>query len=109
MTGRQSRSLHRRGVRQARSVPGVARAGPRLRGGRRAPAAQRRQVDEFQRRITVVAEATDDRDVTANAVAGYDEVLTVLVPRGVDHALPGPRLVLSCGRHITRDGLDVYS
>lgn len=55
------------------------------------------------------------------AVAGCDGVLTVLAPWGVDqyssgtaqavldHAGPGARLVFSCGWHITRDGLDVYS
>jgi hypothetical protein len=62
-----------------------------------------------------------DRDVIKKAVAGCDGVLTVLVPWGVhgyssgtaqavlDHAVPGARLVFSCGWHITRDGQDVYS
>jgi hypothetical protein len=48
-------------------------------------------------------------------------VLTVLVPWGVnnyatgtaqavlDFAQPGARLLFSCGWHITRDGLDVYT
>jgi hypothetical protein len=48
-------------------------------------------------------------------------VLTVLVPWGVhqyssgtaqavlDYALPGARLIFSCGWHITRDGQDVYA
>jgi NAD(P)-dependent dehydrogenase (short-subunit alcohol dehydrogenase family) len=75
----------------------------------------------FAGRITIVPGATDDRDVIRRAVAGCDAVLTVLVPRGVhdyssgtaqavlDHARPGARLVFSCGYHITRDGLDVYS
>jgi NAD(P)-dependent dehydrogenase (short-subunit alcohol dehydrogenase family) len=79
------------------------------------------KLDEFRGRITVIAGATDDRDVIARAVAGCDGVLTVLVPRGVnnyssgtaqavlDHAPPGARLVFSCGWHITRDGRDVYS
>ncbi|MGC4835444.1 NAD(P)-dependent oxidoreductase [Micromonospora vinacea] len=79
------------------------------------------KLDAFKGRITVIAGATDDRDVIARAVAGCDGVLTVLVPRGVDHysagttqavldhARPGARLVFSCGWHITRDGQDVYS
>jgi len=79
------------------------------------------KLDAFKGRITVIAGATDDRDVVARAVAGCDGVLTVLVPRGVnnyssgtaqavlDHARPGARLVFSCGWHITRDGQDVYS
>jgi NAD(P)-dependent dehydrogenase (short-subunit alcohol dehydrogenase family) len=79
------------------------------------------KLDAFKGRITVIAGATDDRDVIKRAVAGCDGVLTVLVPRGVqgystgtaqavlDHARPGARLVFSCGWHITRDGRDVYS
>jgi NAD(P)-dependent dehydrogenase (short-subunit alcohol dehydrogenase family) len=79
------------------------------------------KLDAFRGRITVLAGATDDRDVIKRAVAGCDGVLTVLVPRGVnnyasgtaqavlDHARPGARLVFSCGWHITRDGQDVYS
>jgi hypothetical protein len=79
------------------------------------------KLDSFKGRITVVPGATDDRDVIAGAVAGCDEVLVVLVPRGVhgystgtaqavlDYAPPGARLVFSCGWHITRDGQDVYS
>jgi NAD(P)-dependent dehydrogenase (short-subunit alcohol dehydrogenase family) len=79
------------------------------------------KLDEFKDRITVIPGATDDRDVIRRAVAGCDGVLTVLVPRGVnhystgtaqavlDHAQPGARLVFSCGWHITRDGQDVYS
>jgi NAD(P)H-binding len=70
--------------------------------------------------ITVVPGATNDPNVIERAVAGCDGVLVVLVPRGVhgystgtaqavlDHALPGARLVFSCGWHITRDGQDVY-
>ena len=54
-------------------------------------------------------------------VAGCDAVLTVLVPQGMhqyssgtaqvvlDHARAGPRLVFSCGWHITLDGQDMYS
>jgi uncharacterized protein YbjT (DUF2867 family) len=79
------------------------------------------KLDAFQGRITVVPGATDDRDVIKRAVAGCDGVLTVLVPRGVnhysagtaqavlDHAPPGARLVFSCGWHITLDGQDRYS
>src|SRR5687767_12006129 len=79
------------------------------------------KLDRFKRRITVVPGATNDPEVIKRAVAGCDGVLVVLVPRGVhgyssgtaravlDHAPPGARLVFSCGYHITRDGLDVYS
>jgi NAD(P)-dependent dehydrogenase (short-subunit alcohol dehydrogenase family) len=79
------------------------------------------KLEPFAGRITIVPGATDDRDVIETAVAGCDGVLVVLVPRGVhgyatgtaqavlDHARPGARLVFSCGWHITRDGLDVYS
>jgi uncharacterized protein YbjT (DUF2867 family) len=79
------------------------------------------KLDRFAGRITVIAGATDDRDVIQRAVAGCDGVLTVLVPRGVHHyatgtaqavldfAPPAARLVFSCGWHISRDGQDVYS
>ena len=79
------------------------------------------KLDAFKGRITVIPGATDDRGVIKRAVAGCDGVLVVLVPRGVhgyasgtaqavlDHARAGARLVFSCGWHITRDGLDVYS
>jgi uncharacterized protein YbjT (DUF2867 family) len=79
------------------------------------------KLDAFKGRMTVVAGATDDREVIARAVDGCDGVLTVLVPRGVhgyssgtaqavlDHARPGARLVFSSGWHISRDGHDVYS
>ncbi len=79
------------------------------------------KLDAFKRRITVIPGATNDHEVIKNAVDGCDGVLTVLVPWGVhqyasgtaqavlDHALPGARLVFSCGWHITRDGQDVYS
>lgn len=75
----------------------------------------------FEGRITVIPGATNDPEVIKRAVTGCDGVLTVLVPWGVhgystgtaqavlDHALPGARLVFSCGWHITRDGKDVYS
>ena len=76
---------------------------------------------EFEDRISIVPGATDDDEVIKRAAARCDGVLVVLVPRGVhgystgtaqavlDHAEPGARLVFSCGWHITRDGLDVYS
>jgi len=76
---------------------------------------------DFEGRITVVPGATDDGAVVARAVEGCDAVLTVLVPWGVhhyasgtaqavlSHAQQGARLVFSCGWHISRDGLDVYS
>jgi NAD(P)H-binding len=79
------------------------------------------KLDAFKGRMSVVAGATDDRDVIKRAVAGCDGVLVVLVPRGVhdyssgtaqavlDHAQPGARLVFSSGWHITRAGQDVYS
>jgi uncharacterized protein YbjT (DUF2867 family) len=79
------------------------------------------KLDAYKGRITVIPGATDDREVIKRAVADCDGVLTVLVPRGVnhfasgtaqavlDHARPGARLVFSCGWHITRDGQDVYS
>jgi len=78
------------------------------------------KLDRFKGQITIVPGATDDPEVIERAVAGCDGVLVVLVPRGVhgystgtaqavlDKALPGTRLVFSCGWHITRDGQDVY-
>jgi NAD(P)-dependent dehydrogenase (short-subunit alcohol dehydrogenase family) len=78
------------------------------------------KLDAYKERITLVPGATDDADVIAQATAGCDGVLTVLVPRGVhgystgtaqavlDQAEPGARLVFSCGWHISRDGQDVY-
>jgi hypothetical protein len=79
------------------------------------------KLDAFKGRITVIPGETDDRDVIRKAVAGCDGVLTVLVPWGVrqyssgtaqavlDYAVPGARLIFSCGWHITKDGQDVYS
>jgi hypothetical protein len=79
------------------------------------------KLDRFQGRITVMPGPTDDRAVIAQAVAGCDGVLSVLVPWGMrnyasgtaqavlDYARPGARLIFSCGWHITRDGQDVYS
>jgi len=75
----------------------------------------------FADQITIVPGATTDHQVIKKAVSGCDGVLTVLVPWGVqnhssrtaqavlDHAPKNARLVFSCGWHITRDGLDVYS
>ena len=79
------------------------------------------KLDRFQGRITVLPGPTNDRDLIQRAVAGCDGVLTVLAPLGVrqyasttaqavlDFAPERARLVFSCGWHITRDGLDVYS
>ncbi|MFW7377521.1 MAG: NAD(P)-dependent oxidoreductase [Oligoflexus sp.] len=79
------------------------------------------KLDEFKGRMTVFPGATNDREVIKRAVEGCDGVLTVLVPWGVqnyssgtaqavlDFARPGARLIFSCGWHITKDGLDVYS
>jgi uncharacterized protein YbjT (DUF2867 family) len=79
------------------------------------------KLDSFKGRITVISGATNDRAVIAQAVAGCEGVLTVLIPMGVpryssetaqavlDLAAPNARLVFSCGWHITRDGKDVYS
>lgn len=79
------------------------------------------KLSPFEDRMTIVPGATNDPDVIRRAVAGCDGVLAVLVPWGVrqyssgtaqavlDHADEGARLVFSCGWHITRDGLDVYS
>ncbi|WP_018352627.1 NAD(P)-dependent oxidoreductase [Longispora albida] len=76
---------------------------------------------DFAGLLTVIPGPTSDPAVIARAVRGCDAVLTVLVPWGMnhyatgtaqavlDHAEPGARLVFSCGWHITRDGLDVYT
>jgi uncharacterized protein YbjT (DUF2867 family) len=75
---------------------------------------------EHPGRVTVFPGRTDDPAAVAQAVAGADGILTVLVPWGVggyatgtaqavlDHAEPGARLIFSCGWHISRDGRDVY-
>ena len=80
-----------------------------------------RKLDAFEGRISIVPGATNDAEVIERAVAGCDGVLVVLVPRGLhgystgtaqavlDHAPAEARLVFSCGWHITRDGMDVYS
>jgi uncharacterized protein YbjT (DUF2867 family) len=108
-SGKLGRYLVRHALERGYEVVGVCRA------------ASVAKLDEFAGRITVVPGATNDRDVIKRAVDGCDGVLTVLVPRGVDgyssgtaqavldYARPGARLVFSCGWHITRDGLDVYS
>ncbi len=79
------------------------------------------KLSAFKDRISIIPGATNDREVIKRAVAGCDGGLVVLVPWGVhqyasgtaqavlDYARPGARLVFSCGWHITRDGLDVYS
>ncbi len=79
------------------------------------------KLEAFADRITIVPGATDDREVVRRALEGCDGVLVVLVPWGMhhyasgtaqavlDYARPGARLVFSCGWHITRDGLDVFS
>lgn len=79
------------------------------------------KLDAFKSRITVVPGATNDCEIIKRAVTGCDGVLVVLATMGVhryasgtaqavlDSARPGARLVFSCGRHITRDGKDVYS
>jgi NAD(P)-dependent dehydrogenase (short-subunit alcohol dehydrogenase family) len=76
---------------------------------------------DFEGRITVFPGPTSDREVMKRALSQCDGVLAVLVPWGVqqyatgtaqavlDFARPGARLVFSCGWHISRDGLDVYS
>ena len=78
-------------------------------------------LSDLKDKITIVPGATSDREVVKMAVSDCDGVLAVLVPWGVqqyatgtaqavlDFARPGARLVFSCGWHITRDGLDVYS
>lgn len=79
------------------------------------------KLESFAARITILPGNTDDRDVIQRAVQGCDGVLTVLVPWGMAHYASGTaqavldfaehdaRLVFSCGWHITRDGMDVYS
>jgi NAD(P)H-binding len=79
------------------------------------------KLDAYKGRIKLFPGKTNDREIIKRAVAGCDGVLTVLVPWGVDQyatgtaqavldfAEPGARLIFSCGWHITRDGLDVYS
>jgi NAD(P)-dependent dehydrogenase (short-subunit alcohol dehydrogenase family) len=78
------------------------------------------KLDAFADRITIFPGATNDRAVIERAVAGCDGVLTVLAPWGVqqyatgtaqavlDVAVPGARLVFSCGWHISKDGKDIY-
>jgi NAD(P)-dependent dehydrogenase (short-subunit alcohol dehydrogenase family) len=80
-----------------------------------------RKFERFKGRITLFPGATDDREIIKQAVEVCDCVLTVLVPYGVhnyasgtaqavlDLAQADARLIFSWGRHITRDGLDVYS
>ena len=119
---RQGTGLYCGGVGQAWPVHGAARPGPRVRGGRRVPRGQRGQAGgvlgtyhDHRREQRTTATSSHVRS------SGCGGVLTVLVPRGVDHyssgtaqavldhADPAARLVFSCGYHITRDGQDVYS
>lgn len=79
------------------------------------------KLEDLKERISILPGQTNDRHVIQEAVEGCDGVLTVLVPWGVNHystgtaqavldfAPPEARLIFSCGWHISRDGLDVYS
>ncbi len=79
------------------------------------------KLDAFKDRITIFPGATNNREVIRKAVEECDGVLTVLVLWGrqhyatgtaqaiLDFARPDARLIFSCGWHITRDGLDMYS
>lgn len=79
------------------------------------------KLDDFKDRITIIAGATNDREVIKRAVHGCQGVLVVLAPWGVqqyssgtaqavlDFAEPDARLIFSCGWHISRDGKDIYS
>ncbi|MEX2442746.1 MAG: NAD(P)H-binding protein [Alkalispirochaeta sp.] len=79
------------------------------------------KLDEYKDGMTIIPGMTDDREVIRKAVSGCDAVLTVLVPWGMHHYSSGTaravldfapeyaRLVFSCGRHISRDGKDVYT
>ena len=79
------------------------------------------KLDDVKDQITIIAGATNDRDVIRRAVVGCDGVLTVLVPWGIqqyasgtaqavlDFAESEARLIFSCGWHISQDGRDVYS
>jgi hypothetical protein len=108
-SGKLGRSMVRHALDRGHEVVGVCRA--RSVG----------KLDAFKGSITVVPGSTNDREVIRKAVAGCDGVLAVLVPWGLkqystgtaqavlDYARPGARLVFSCGWHITRDGMDVYS
>jgi hypothetical protein len=79
------------------------------------------KLDKFKDQITIIPGATNDREVIKKAVLGCKGILTVLVPWGIqqyssgtaqavmDFAEPGARLIFSCGWHISRDGMDIYS
>ena len=79
------------------------------------------KLEAFKDRITIFPGATNDRELINEAVQGCDGVLTVLVPWGIqqyasgtanavmDFSPPDARLIFSCGWHISKDGLDVYS
>jgi nucleoside-diphosphate-sugar epimerase len=47
------------------------------------------KLDAFKGRISIVPGATNDREVIAQALAGCDGVLTVLVPWGVQQYATG--------------------
>mgnify|MGYP002629216382 CR=1 FL=1 len=79
------------------------------------------KLEAFKDRITIFPGATNDRELINQAVHGCHGVLTVLVPWGIqqyasgtakavmDFSPPDARLIFSCGWHISKDGLDVYS
>ncbi len=48
------------------------------------------KLDDFKERITIIAGATNDREVIKRAVSGCDGVLTVLAPWGVQQERPHP-------------------
>lgn len=108
-SGKLGKYLVRHALDRGYEVVGVCRAG------------SVGKLADFRDKIRVVPGATNDREVVKAAVSQCDAVLAVLVPWGVqqyatgtaqailDFARPGARLVFSCGWHISRDGLDVYS
>lgn len=79
------------------------------------------KLKDLKDRITIIPGPSNDPEVIQRAVKGCDGVLVVLVPWGMhgyssgtaravlDHAAPEARLIFSCGWHISRDGIDVYS
>src|SRR3954471_15892418 len=61
-----------------------------------------KKLDAFKERMTVVAGATDDRDVIKRAGAGCDGGLVVLVPGGVQAYSSGPPEGCSTMRNLGR-------